>query len=254
MTLDYRVRDTSQRAMRSHAAQGEFIVSHALGGAHDISVIRYLVDALNKSNRPYAFLSIANEIQLHSADTYLVTAPLVQYQSLFLRGTQLVDEHNILPTSGWMQNEPSGAFGEVVSTRSTVREPSHKDVFDNLRKMGLERAANRLTLLKKMADEDANEPAMQIKSLQHVAQFLISERWLKQPRVGLSPDGLLQIEWLLQGGGVLAMWFLIDGRVQFVATEGNSSGGNDGNRVSGVFRKDDMLRAVFPFTRGLIRE
>ena len=255
MELDYKVGDTSQSAVRSDVAHWDFIVSCALGGVHDANLIQYLADAHKRGTfLSNAIVTLAHPVQLYNANRYSANRPYGEYHSFILRGTQIVDEHDLLSTGGWVQNKPLGAFEEGLGGWSTVQSPSHGEIFANLSGMGLEQVASRLTSLKKMADEDTNEPSMQLKSLQNLAQFLISERWLKQPRIGLSPDGLLQIEWLLNEGGLLAIWFLVDGRVQFAAVEGKTQMGTEANRVSGVFRKDDMLRAVLPFTRGLVRE
>ena len=255
MEMDYKVGDTSQSAARSDVAHWDFIVSCALGGVHDANLIQYLADAHKHGTFPNnAIVTLAHPVQLYNTNRYSANRPDGEYHYFLLRGTQLVDEHDLLSTGGWVRDKPLGAFVETVGGWLTVQSPSHREIIANLRGKGLDQVANRLSMLKKLADEDTNEPSMQLKSLQNLAQFLISERWLKQPRIGLSPDGLLQIEWRLNEGGLLAIWFLVDGRVQFAAVEGKTQTGTGANRVSGVFRKDDMLRAVLPFTRGLVRE
>ena len=254
MAVEFKAADTSQRAIRSHVACRDFIVSCALSGLRDAKVIQHLSDVVKESSWAHAIVPIAEKSHWYRTDSNIDRILSLESQSAFLRGTQLIEEYNVLPTSSWVYYDPFGAFGEVVSARARLKDPSPSDIFANLRKMGLGSVAERLHLLKKMADEDANEPSMHIKSLQSLEQFLIAERWLKQPRIGLSPDGLLQIEWLLEDGGLLAIWFLADGRVQFVATQGETGANTNKDRVSGVFGKDDMLRAVLPFTKELIRQ
>ena len=55
-------------------------------------------------------------------------------------------------------------------------------------------------------------------SLRHLALFFVSESQHDDPEIGIDPDGLLQAEWLVGDGGVLAMKFLPGGLVHFEAT------------------------------------
>ena len=98
---------------------------------------------------------------------------------------------------------------------------------------------------------------MNVDSLRELAVFLLSERWLPRPQIGVSPDGLVQAEWRLpgaagdaEGGGILIMEFLCYGPIRFAALspteEANCS------RVSGTMSKTEMLQAVQPFTALLL--
>lgn len=77
-----------------------------------------------------------------------------------------------------------------IETAST-----HEEVSAVLRQHGLEAAAERLNLLGILIAEDDNEPCLEIESVKALASFLVTERQLPEPRIGVTPDGLVQIEW-----------------------------------------------------------
>ena len=99
-------------------------------------------------------------------------------------------------------------------------------------------------------DAAPDEPAIVLASLRELALFLLSQRRLVEPEIGLSPDGLLLAEWVSAEWGVLAMKFLPDGIIQFA---GVSAAGGAGPRlrVHGVLPKDRALEAVRAFVPSL---
>ncbi len=123
-----------------------------------------------------------------------------------------------------------------------------------LRRLGLGAAADRLSYLLRVVEDEPDEAPVQIDSLRHLALFLITERRLRLPRIGVSPDGVLQVEWRVEDSGILAMWFLVDGRVQFAAAVGEGRSDAADKRVSGILPKDEAMQAVRPFTSGLALE
>ena len=56
-----------------------------------------------------------------------------------------------------------------------------------LRESGLEQSADRLGYLERLADEDRDEEPIAIASLRHLTSFLMDERHLGQPEIGVSP-------------------------------------------------------------------
>ena len=102
---------------------------------------------------------------------------------------------------------------------------------------------------------------MSVNSLRDLALFLLSERWLPYPQIGVSPDGLVQAEWLLPGEagdtdgfGFLTLEFRGDGLIGFAAGSAPSpTGGTKPSRVSGAEPKAEMLQAVQQFTASLRR-
>ncbi len=137
----------------------------------------------------------------------------------------------------------SGYKGRVEGTGMTTA--STTDIIRELRLEGLDAVADRLGYLERAVEDDPSESAMQIDSLRHLARFLIAERGMKSPRIGVSPDGRLQIEWRA-ADGILAMWFLHDGHIQFAAAAVPRPG-SERERVSGVLPKDETMQALRPF-------
>lgn len=95
-------------------------------------------------------------------------------------------------------------------------------IIKELRKSGLGEVADRLSYLQQLAADDPDERPMNVDSLRELAAFLLSERRLPHPQIGVSPDGLAQAEWRLpgvagdpQGGGILALEFLRPGLIRF---------------------------------------
>ena len=58
---------------------------------------------------------------------------------------------------------------------------------------------------------------MVIDSLKALVGFLTTERSLPDPEIGISPDGLAQIEWRIPANGIVAMEFLPTGLIRFAA-------------------------------------
>ena len=108
-------------------------------------------------------------------------------------------------------------------------------------------AADRIRDLNEMTRDNAqDEAAIVLASLRELALFLLSQRRLVDPEIGLSPNGLLLAEWASAERGVLAMKFLPDGIIQFA---GVSAAGGVGRRlrVHGGLPKDRALDAVRAF-------
>ena len=111
---------------------------------------------------------------------------------------------------------------------------------DALRSAGMVSVANRIAHLSRAAAEDPEDDPIDPDSLRRLTRFLIEERQLPRPRIGVSPGGIMQIEWRIAGGGILAMEFPPDGRIGFAGVSGNE-------RVSGTLGKDAAMQAVKPF-------
>ena len=85
-------------------------------------------------------------------------------------------------------------------------------------------------------------------SLRELALFFVSEQQCGEPEIGVSPNGILQAEWRVSDGGILAMKFLPDGLIQFAAIS-RPTGGQQPLRVHGTLPKDPTLDAVRAFIR-----
>ncbi len=130
-----------------------------------------------------------------------------------------------------------------IETAST-----HEEVSAVLRQNGLEAAAERLNQLGSLMAEDDNEPRFEIESVKALASFLMTEKQLPEPQIGVTPDGLLQIEWRVATSGILAMEFLVSRLIRFAAISAPVRPGIDRLSVHGTLPKDATLKAVSPFT------
>lgn len=118
---------------------------------------------------------------------------------------------------------------------------------------GCRAAADRIRDLDEMTRDGApDEASIMFPSLRELALFLLSQRRLVEPEIGLGPSGLLLAEWASAERGVLAMKFLPDGMIQFA---GISPAGGAGPRlrVHGGLPKNfalDAVRAFLPSANG----
>ena len=142
-----------------------------------------------------------------------------------------------------------------ITWQSQLRSAAHAhEVLAILRQFGLTSLADRLHYLRRIARDDPEEPRIELDSLRELALFLMGERWLPEPQIGVSPDGLAHAEWLLpgdslapQGKGALVMEFLCSGLIRFAAVSSPPAEG-ERLRVSGTLSKADTLQALQPFT------
>ena len=116
-----------------------------------------------------------------------------------------------------------------------------------LERNGLDVAAGRLGHLQEMGADDPEETPAQLDSLRQLVRFLIAEREMETSRIGVSPDGLVQIEWRTDDRGIIAMKFLLDGKIQFVGFSGAAKRGEARKRVNGTLPKSETMLALQPF-------
>ena len=128
---------------------------------------------------------------------------------------------------------------------------THEEIIAILRLFDLNAIADRLSYLRQLVEDDPDEPSMALESLRAMALFLMSERQLAAPQIGVTPDGLAQIEWRLPTNGILAMEFLSSGLIRFAAISAPAQPGIERLNVNGILHKDAVLEAVRPFTARL---
>ena len=145
----------------------------------------------------------------------------------------------------------------VTSTHRPAWRPqitaasTHEEVIAVLRMFGLDSIADRLGYLRSLVYDDPDEPPIELESLRAMALFIMSERQLPLPRIAVSPDGMIQIEWRPEDSGIIAMKFLLDGKIQFAGIGEKAPEGVERASVSGTLEKDDMMRALHPFVSRL---
>lgn len=139
-------------------------------------------------------------------------------------------------------------FAEIAWLhRKIAGTTSEDEIIALLRDADLEHIADRLVYLQECVADDPEEEPMDLESLKQFASFIMSERQLRQPRIGVNPDGLIQTEWELPTDGVIAMNFLPSGFIEFAAISAPATHKVQRIRVSGTLAKDDALRALAPF-------
>ena len=142
----------------------------------------------------------------------------------------------------------------VTSTHRPAWRPqitaasTHEEVIAVLRMFGLDSIADRLGYLRSLVYDDPDEPPIDLESLRAMALFIMSERQLPLPRIAVSPDGMIQIEWRPEDSGIIAMNFLPSGLIRFAAISSTDACEGDRLRVSGTLPMDGALEAVQPFT------
>ena len=127
----------------------------------------------------------------------------------------------------------------------------HEEIVGILRVFGLDAVADRLNYLRCLADDDPEEPSIEIESLRALACFLMSERQLPDPQIGVTPNGFIQIGWPVRSNGILAMEFLPSGLIRFAAISGPARIGDERLRVNGTLPKDKALAAIQLFSSRL---
>lgn len=126
-----------------------------------------------------------------------------------------------------------------------------QEIIEALRLADLGAIADRIDYLDRLDDDDPDEAPIQVDSLRRLASFLIEERALKKPRIGVSSDGSMQIEWDLENDGILAMQFLSAGPIQFAAIAGDVSQNITREHLSGTLQKADMMSVIRPLLLGI---
>ena len=128
---------------------------------------------------------------------------------------------------------------------------THEEIIAVLRSFGLDAIADRLNYLRQLVEDEPDEPSIAIESLRAMALFLMSERQLDAPQIGVTPGGWAQIEWRFPTNGILAMEFLSSGLIRFAAISAPAQRGVEQLSVNGTLHKDAALEAVRPFTARL---
>lgn len=134
-----------------------------------------------------------------------------------------------------------------MRSQTPVEYQTCAEMTEALRESGLEESADRVRYLQRLADEDPDEEPIAIASLRHLASFLVDERHLGQPEIGVSPHGVALAQWRVVGNGILAVEFMGSGLIRFAGTSGPGSLDGESLRVSGTLLRAKALQAVQSF-------
>ena len=108
--------------------------------------------------------------------------------------------------------------------------------------------ADRLRYLQHLGKNDPEEPSMLIDSMRALVGFLTTERLLPDPEIGISPNGLAQIEWRIPPSGIIALEFLTSGLIRFAAISPSAQCNDTRLRVNGTLHKPAVLDAIRSFS------
>ena len=107
-------------------------------------------------------------------------------------------------------------FGDTKGATGTEHDAEYQEVIEDLQKGGREILADELIEMLRNAQEDAEELDIKLFSLQAMARFLIRQKQYDDPIFGPDPHGLVQIEWHIDGDGLLVMAFLEEEQIHCV--------------------------------------
>ena len=112
---------------------------------------------------------------------------------------------------------------QVWSPDDTEFDVEYQRVIYDLRNGGRELAVEELIAILRNSQEDPEEPEVKLFSLQSMARFLVLHSEFADPIIGPDPSGIMQIEWHIDGNGLLVMAFLEDDEIHFIAQADETS-------------------------------
>lgn len=122
------------------------------------------------------------------------------------------------------------------------------EVIEALDACGLTKVVERLRYLRSLDDDLVNgEQPMNLESLRALAVLLVERPELPKPGIGVSDDGMLQIEWDIAPEGMVVMIFMPGGAINFAAASGPVELGRARPEVHGSAAYRDALAALTPF-------
>lgn len=134
--------------------------------------------------------------------------------------------------------DPATALAAAV-TRAAIVEV--------VRRFEHEAIADRLAYLIELEAEVPDEEPMDIDSLRSVAAFVLSERELYDPDIGVGPDGMIGLSWRLSPDGIVALDFPDPGQVHYAAIGPTPEDGSKRSRTAGTINPDDVMETLRPF-------
>ena len=122
------------------------------------------------------------------------------------------------------------------------------EIIEALDACGLTKIVERLRYLHSLDDDLVNgEQPMNLESLRALAVLLVERPELPKPGIGVSDDGMLQIEWDIAPEGMVVMIFMPGGAINFAAASGPVELGRARPEVHGSAAYRDALAALTPF-------
>ena len=151
-----------------------------------------------------------------------------------------------MPDAAIRPQDPAAAIADAET---------HREIINALHAGGCPEIAQRLRELRTLDEPNPpDELPMGLESLRRLAHFLVGGDQLPRPWIGVSADGLLQLEWDVRPEGTLAMEFQPSGMIGFAGVCGPRALGAKRARVSGTLSHRDTVAAIAPFVPRLCDE
>ena len=132
----------------------------------------------------------------------------------------------------------------TTTERSSTADPRAVEIIRELEARGRQEAAERVAYLLGLDGDDPDEQPLNVESLQWFAELLKRCDELPDPRIGVKPDGLIQIEWLLNPDGIVALTFRSDGMIRVYAAFDESEGREGCAPVNGTLTAAEADAAI----------
>ena len=238
--------------MKAHMNESDATVSSAVDAAYRGAILEALARTRCsvRDERNTWFLSATMPIGLESPSPPTIVGPLETTAGWIGNATnirKLMAQY--VPGGATLTGGDGDDRNIAVARILAAMQP--QEVIASLSLGGRHTIADRIQELHEMARDGApDETPISLASLRELALFFMNRHQLADPEIGLSPDGLLQAEWMSAKGGVLAMKFLPDGMIQFAAVSPAEPAGRR-LRACGVLPKDRVLEAVRVFIPSL---
>lgn len=119
-------------------------------------------------------------------------------------------------------------------------------IIEVVRRFEHEAIADRLDCLIELESEVPDEEPMQIDSLRSVAAFVLSERELYEPDIGVGPDGVVGLSWRLPPNGMIYLRFKDHGPVRYGVVTPTVNDGETRTHASGAVPVAEVMGLVRP--------
>ena len=193
-------------------------------------------------------VAIASEVVSEAADGAFYSAIYDAVLGSWVRRCRLA----AVPSEYLGTTGTSSTAERLVSWRQFLGMATrHGEIIGILRLFGHEKIPDRLNYLRGLSDEDPDEPRLELESLRTFAKFVMSERQLPRPAIGLSPSGLVVGQWIIPPDGILALEFRTSDWMRFAAIGSLPHHSRPRERVSGTLQKRGALDAIREFTSKL---
>ena len=150
---------------------------------------------------------------------------------------------------------PDAAIQPQDSATAIAAAATHGEIINALHAGGCPEIAQRLRELRALDEQNPpDELPMGLESLRRLAHFLVGEDQLPRPWIGVSADGLLQVEWDVRPEGTLAMEFQPSDMIGFAGVGGPRALGARRVRVSGTLSHRETVAAIAQFLPQLCDE